>query len=107
MLSVLNSPAIPPNLFNYGNLQRMLQNPEGKKLLCTLKCTEGKESLTHGHWYEDYPSPQLCLSMASPWVLPKVLKYPRNLLNHVENTIYISAVHPGLETSSLNMEHQK
>lgn len=27
MLSVLNSPAIPPNIFNYGSLQRMLQNP--------------------------------------------------------------------------------
>lgn len=27
MLSVLNSPAISPNLLNYGSLQSMLQNP--------------------------------------------------------------------------------
>lgn len=44
MLSVLNSPATPPNLFNYGSLQRMLPNP-GENSCCALTCTRKARNL--------------------------------------------------------------
>lgn len=46
MLSDLNSPAISPNLLNYGNLQRILQSPGEKELLGTHRFAKGKESFT-------------------------------------------------------------